>query len=241
VRRDGAVALDQRRCHAAQRLDAQGQRRHIQQEDIVNLSTEHTRLDCSAQGHHFVRVETLVWRPAEHFLYTSLHQRRARLPTHEDDLVDIVHIQLCVLQRLAAGADAALYQILNELLELAACERHREVLGAAGIRRDKRQIDLSLRRGRQLDLGLFGGLLEALQSHSVVAQIDALILAILFYHPVDHPLVKVVTAKERVTVSRTHLKDAFSDIEDRDVKGATAKVIDGDLLIVRLVQPIGER
>ena len=40
---------------------------------------------------------------------------------------------------------------------------------------------------------------------------------------------------------REHLEDAFGEIEDRDVVGAAAEVVDRDLLVVLLVETIGQR
>src|SRR5229473_3315695 len=42
--RDRGVTLDQRRRHAAQRLDTQGQRRHVEQQHVLDFAAQHTRL-----------------------------------------------------------------------------------------------------------------------------------------------------------------------------------------------------
>jgi hypothetical protein len=57
-------------------------------------------------------------------------------------------------------------------------------LGPSG-RRDERQVDRRLLHGRELDLGLLGGLLEALERHRVLAEVDALLLAELLGEEVD--------------------------------------------------------
>src|SRR5438045_4135324 len=43
--RDGGVALDQRRHHPTERFNAERERRHVQQEDILDLALEHAGLD----------------------------------------------------------------------------------------------------------------------------------------------------------------------------------------------------
>ncbi len=50
--------------------------------------------------------------------------------------------------------------------------------------------------------------------------------------PVDDPLVEVVPAQVRVAVGRLDLEDAVAQLEDRDVEGAAAEVVDGDLLVL---------
>ena len=44
----------------------------------------------------------------------------------------------------------------------------------------------------------------------------------------------------RVAVCRLDLEDTFAELEDRDVERAAAEVVDGDLLVVLLVEPVGE-
>ena len=40
---------------------------------------------------------------------------------------------------------------------------------------------------------------------------------------------------------RLHLEDALAQLQDRDVEGAAAQVVDGDLLVLLLVQAVGQR
>ena len=53
--RDGGVAVDQAREHAAQRLDAQRQRGHVEQQHVLDFALQHAALDGGADGDHFVR------------------------------------------------------------------------------------------------------------------------------------------------------------------------------------------
>ena len=69
---------------------------------------------------------------------------------------------------------AALEEVIGQLLELAAGDRHRQVLGPVLVGRDERQVDVGLGLERQVLLGLLGRLLQALQGHLVLAQVDRL-------------------------------------------------------------------
>ena len=46
------------------------------------------------------------------------------------------------------------------------------MLGAGEIRGDERKVDLRLHHSREFDLRLFGRLLEPLQGHPVLAEVD---------------------------------------------------------------------
>ena len=58
---------------------------------------------------------------------------------------------------------------------------------------------------------------------------------------VGEPRVEVVAAEPRVAVGRQHLEDAAAELQDRDVEGAAAEVVDGDDALGALVEAVGER
>jgi len=137
---------------------------------------QHTRLDRRADRHRLVRVDAFVQLPAEQLLHRVLHLGHARHAADQHDLVDIVGGNARVLEGLAARLGRLLDKVVDQRLELDAGELHGHVLGARRVRRDERQVDLCLGGRGQLDLGLLGRLLEALQGELVAVQIDALVL-----------------------------------------------------------------
>src|SRR5205085_8915362 len=101
--------------------------------------------------------------------------------------------------RLPARRDRAVEQIRGQLVQLGARQARVEVLRAAGVSGDERQVDLRLLRGGELDLRLLGGLVQPLQGHRVLTQVDALRLLELSNQPVNDGLVEVVATKVVVT------------------------------------------
>jgi hypothetical protein len=113
--------------------------------------------------------------------------------------------------------------------------------------RDVGQVDVGLGAVRQLDLGLLCGFLQALQREHVLAEVDALFLFELADDVVDDALVEVLAAEEGVAVGRQHFELLLAvhvgDLDDRDVEGAAAEVVHGDLAValVLLVEAEGQR
>ena len=241
ARRDGGVALDQRRHDPAQSLDAERQRNDVQQEHVLDLAGQHAALDGRADADHLVRIDAPVRLLAEELAHDLLDLGDARRTADQDDLVDVVLREPGVLERRLHRRDGPLQQAVGQLLEARARQRIVEVLGAFPGRRDEGQVDVGLHRRRELHLGLLRGFLQPLQRHRVLRQVDALLLLELRHQPVDDHLVDVVSAEVGVAVGGLHLEDAIAQLEDGDVVGSATQVEDRDLLVLLLVQPVGER
>ena len=136
--RDRRVARDEHRRDAAERLDAERERRDVEQEHVLLLAGEHRALDRRADRHDFVRVHRAVRLLAEVVLHDFLDLRNARRAADENDLVDVLRLEAGVLERLLHRLERALDQVVHELLELGARERVVEVLRAALVGGDER-------------------------------------------------------------------------------------------------------
>ena len=91
--RDRRVAVDEAGHDAAQGLDAQGQRRDVEEQDVLDLAAEHAGLDRGADGHDLVRVDAAVRLLAEQRLDRLLDRRHAGHAADEDDLVDLGRLE----------------------------------------------------------------------------------------------------------------------------------------------------
>ncbi|EXI75647.1 MAG: NAD-specific glutamate dehydrogenase [Candidatus Accumulibacter sp. SK-11] len=109
------------------------------------------------------------------------------------------------------------------------------MLRARGVGSDVWQVDLGLLPGRQLDLGLFRGILETLQRQHIGLQVDPALFLELVDDVVDQPLVEILATEEGIAVGRQHFELVLSfnlgNLDDRDVESATTEVIDGNLLV----------
>ncbi|EIL95189.1 putative NAD-specific glutamate dehydrogenase [Rhodanobacter spathiphylli B39] len=244
--RHRGVLLDQLGHHTAHRLDAQRQRGDVEQQHVLDRTTQHAALDRRAHGDGLVRVDVLARFLAEEVLHRFLHLGHAGLTADQDHVVDVGHAQAGVIQRGAARIDGALDQILDQRLELGPGQLDVEVLRTRGVGRHVRQVHVGLVVRGQLDLGALGGVLQALQRQRVLAQIDALLLLEFLDQIVDDAHVEVFATQEGVAVGGQHLELLLAvdlgNLDDRHVEGAAAQVVHRDLAIATLlVEAISQR
>ena len=114
------------------------------------------------------------------------------------------------------------------------------MLRAALVRRDKGQVDVGLHHRGELHLRLLRRFLQALQRHPVLAEVDTVALLELRGDPLDHTLIEVVTSQMCVAVGGLDLHDTFTNFEDGDVERAATEVVDGDGLVLLLVEAVGK-
>ena len=253
ARRNGRVALDELRAHSAQGLDPDGEGRHIEKQNVLHLALDDRRLYGGAHGNAFHGVHPTLDLLAEEILNELLHYGHAGGTADHDDLVDVGAVvaelhavlgepRLGVAERHVKRTAAALHDGPDQLFQLRPVHRHGEMLGARGIRRDEREIDVRGQRAGQLHLGLLSGFPHALRGHGVFFEIYAGLTHELLFDVLHKGVVHVGAAKLRVSTGGHDLEPAFlPHLHDGDVQRAAAEVENQDLqLLAGLLQAVGE-
>ncbi len=142
--RDGGVALDQPGHDAAQRLDAQRQRGHVQQQNVLDVALQHAALDGGADGDHFVRIDALVRLLAEIcFTASCTLGMRVMPPTRMTSSISPA-VTPASFSACLHGPTVCLDQVVDQAFQLGAGELDGQVLGTAGIGGDEGQVDFGL-------------------------------------------------------------------------------------------------
>ena len=105
--RDRGVAVDQPGEDAAQRLDAERERRHVEQHHVLDVALQHAGLDRRAERHHLVGVDALVRLLAEELGHLLDDLRHAGHAADQHHLVDVGLGDAGVLQRVPGRASSS--------------------------------------------------------------------------------------------------------------------------------------
>jgi len=161
-------------------------------------------------------------------------------PTNEDDFINLTRLNLSIFQGLLARLLSLLDQSLGQFLKLSPSQLSVDVLGARSISRNKRKINFGLDGGRKFDLRLFRSFTDALNSHSVLGKVDALLLLELGDYVSEEDDIKIFTTEMGITVGRLDFEDGVLDFKDGDIKGTAAEIVDCDDSISGFVETIGK-
>ena len=140
-----------------------------------------------------------------------------------------------IAQRVAAGRDGASDDRLDQLFELFA--RDFPAVAAA-----LRELDIDLCHGlrRKRNLGFDHRLAYGLNGFRLLAQIGPCIAGDIIERDRDQEVVNVVAAQMGIAIGGDHLKDAFMQLENGDVEGSAAEIVDGDDAFFLAIETIGQ-
>ena len=163
----------------------------------------------------------------------SPHHRDPCRSADQDDLVDLVSFDPGILQRPAARLQRPLDDWRDERLELFPRDVTAIGFGAPG---NAVSDDVGVVKVRQIPLRLDDGLANGLHRCAGGGRVETEFA----HNLLDQQPVDIVAAKMRVAVGRQHLKYTVLDLENRDVEGAPAKVVDGDDALMPLVEAVSK-
>ena len=171
--RNSGVALDQLGHHATLGFDTEGQRGHVDQQNVLAVALEHACLQGCTHCHNLIGVNTLVGFATGEFLHQVSHGGHTGGTTHEHDLGNIRNLDACFLDNVLEGLLGAFEQVAGEVLKLCASELLVQVNRAFGGYREVLQRNVGAGCAGELLLSLLSCLLQTLQSDLVFGEVCA--------------------------------------------------------------------
>ena len=118
ARRDRRVAIDHFREHAACRLDTEGERSYVEQDNVFNFAGQYACLNSCAQSNDFIWVNAFMRFFADQLLDRFLYGRNTSGAANENNLVDLACGQSRIAQRLASWSERALNESALPVLRI---------------------------------------------------------------------------------------------------------------------------
>merc|ERR1719506_2585697 len=239
LRRDHGVPRDELGHDAANGLDPERQRGHVEEKKVgAALTGQDAGLDRSAVGHGLVRVDAAVrFLAVEEVLDQRLHLRDAGGAADQNNFVNLRLLQAGIVHHVLHRTKGLLEEVAAELLEARAGQGLGEVLAVV----EGLDLQASLVRRRERALRLLDFLAQLLQRPLVLGHVLAGLLVEDLDEVLHDALVEVLATQVRVAVRRDDLEDAVVDREQRNVERAAAKVVDEDVLLGLLVETVRDR
>ena len=237
LRGDRRVARNQHRHHAARRLQTQRQRRHVQQQQVVQLAAralaaQHGCLHCRAVCHGLIRVDRLAQLLAvEELLQQLLHLRNTRRAAHQHHLVHLALRQLRVAQHLLHGRHRLAEVVHVQLLEA----RARDLRVEVDALEQRVDLDRRLRAARQRSLRALARRAQAAQGTLRRRQVLAELALELRAEVLHHAVIEVLTAQVRITRSGLHLENAVLNRQQRHIEGTATQIENQNVLLTALL------
>merc|ERR1719401_2981337 len=227
--RDHRVAADELGHHTTHGLDAQRQRGHVQQQEVLAApAAEDASLHSGAIGHRLIGVDAAVRLLAvEEVLDELLHLWDARGAADKHDLVNLVLLQARILKDLLHWAQRVLEEVVVDLLEPGTGQR----LGEVDTVVKSLDLEPGLVRGAQRALGLLDLTAQLLDRTLVLGHVLVVLLLEDLHEVLHHTLIEILAAQVGVAVGGHNLEDAIVDGQQRDIEGAAAEVVDQNVLL----------
>jgi len=237
---NGGVSVNQSGEDTTEGLNTERKGSNIKEKNVLNLTGKNGTLNGSTNGNSLIGVDRLIGLLAEERLDGLGDLGHTGHTTDEDDLINLVSLKTSILKGLLDGVNSALDQRVSKTLELRSGNLGVNVLGASSIGSDERKVNLSSRGRRQLNLSLLSSLSDTLNGHTVVLEVNVVLLLELLNKVTDNDDIEILTTKMGITVGRLDLENTLLDLKDGDIEGTTTKIENSNDLVVGLLKTVGK-
>lgn len=133
---NGGVPVDESSENSSEGLNTERQRGDVQEEDVLDLSSEDCSLDGSTNGDCLIRIDSLIGLLSEELLYLSLDSGHSSHTSDEEDLIELILGHVGILHAELKRLDCSLDELSSQRLELGSIDLQLEMLGSSGIGRE---------------------------------------------------------------------------------------------------------
>ncbi len=145
--RDRGVAIDDGFDDATLYFDTHGERRHVEEQNIGDVTLQNTCLDGGSNGDHLVGIDTIFRLSSKYFSDLLNHPRHACHASNEQNTIEVLWRDSGVFHALFAGSRNAVDEIADHRFQLVTAHLQLKVHGSVVVGCQKRKIDFRLVEG----------------------------------------------------------------------------------------------
>ena len=172
--------------------------------------------------------------------YLILYSRDTCRSTNQQNFAQLGCGKTGIGKGTANRLSCSFYQISGQLIKFGLCQVHIKMFRHTVNCCDERQVNVGGGSGRKLFLSLLSSLFQSLQSHLITGKVNTLCSLELSQHIICNLLVEVITTQSVVTGCGQNLDNTVTDLNDGNIEGTAAQVVYHDLLLMLVVQTIGQ-
>jgi hypothetical protein len=128
---DCRVTGDESGENASHGLDTEGQGSNVEQQNVLNITCQHSTLNSSSNSNSLVGVDGAVGLLSEEVLNEIRHLRDTGGATDQEHLVNLVLSEAGVLEAVLEWLGSSINEVLQQTLEFGSGELQVQMLGAA--------------------------------------------------------------------------------------------------------------
>ena len=194
-----STLLNERNHHATAGTDPQSQAGHVDEDHLLDLTSLDATLQASAQGNNFIRVHRTVRVLPRKVLHKIVDRRHTCATSDKDDLVNVFHIDLSILENRLHRTASTLQQVTSQVFKFGATQFSLEGDRGSLIYGKVRKTDVRLVSRGEFLLRVLSGFSDTAHSREVIADILPGLILERLDDPIGKCSIPVIATKFVVT------------------------------------------
>jgi hypothetical protein len=237
---NGRVSVDESGEDSSHSLNTERKGSDIEEEDILNISSEDGSLDGGTDSDGLIGVNTSVGGLSEEVLDDLSDLGDSGRSSNHEYFINLILGETGVLEAGFEGLDGSLNELLGESFELSSGEGSVEMLGARVIESEIGDVNGGLGSGGEFTLGLLSSLTDSLDGSLVGLNINSTLGLEFSLEEILEFDIEIFASKSGISVGGLHFEDTSGNLEDGDIESTTTEIVNSDDLTVSLVLAEGE-
>lgn len=241
IGRDSGVELDKEGEKEEKSLNEERKRGKVEKKKVIEVEMKKEEMDRRENGKELIRVKEIVRLIEEEGIKELMNIGNEGNEEEKKKLVNLERIEEGIIERRIERIESEMKEIIEKDLKIGERKIDRKMIRESMVRSDERKVDLGMMRGRKLDIGILGRLIEEMKGKIVVIKVDENLIIEIGKKILEKKNIEVLKEKESVEIGGIKLKKEVEDLKKRKVESKEEKVIERDGIELDIVEKIGKR